>query len=291
VDSRSQFQFNKWMSDGFYTISKHMPFLKKSLTLIPSPALPRFSPYEPTPARTSSTSDRLEHTLSSSSSVVDLMLKAFRRMVNLTEYELEWRDLPVTQDTRAFLYGIPHSNHLSGLRKLVLHGQLVKLHQLLPSCMYKFSSLQELELHFEYDTPTMFGAPSSFDITRSINRDQAILHQTVAPFIASLGPSLSALTISSSVECNHAYLFNSSISEAGHCLRRLSLCISYDTGRLSDTAGLVRLLRAHAGTLLHVEFREAGGREMAPTSRELEAWSILNRACLDPSAADDIYWS
>jgi hypothetical protein len=274
------------MLDGISTVSKHLSTLKKSVTPITTPDLPQFRSghAEATPARVLSPTNRFGLTLSSSLSVVDLMLKAFRRMVNLTEYKLEWRDLPVTKDTRAFLHSRPDSNHLSGLCKLVLHAQLPKLRELLPSLMYKFSGLQELELYFEYNTPSPLGAPTSFEIMRTLTLNQTILHQTIAPFIASLGPSLSTLAISSSAECNHAHLFNSPMLEALHRLRSLSVCIPFDSGHLSDTTGLIHLLQAHAGMLLHVEFRPAEIGETAPTNKDLEAWSILNKACLQPSA-------
>jgi hypothetical protein len=210
------------------------------------------------------------------------MLDAFRRMVNLTEYKLEWRDLQVTKDTCAFLCR-PYSNHLSGLCKLVLHAQLPQFYDLLSRSMFKFPALQELELYFEYNSPST-GVPTAFDITRTLAVNEAILSNTIAPFIASLRSSLSSLMVSSSAECNHSQLFSSLISDPFPRLRNLSVRIPFNTDRFSDTGSLVYFLQLHASTLLHVELRPTGNGETAPMSWEFGAWSTMNKACLRPSA-------
>jgi hypothetical protein len=274
--------FKQWTSDRFFTISRHLATVKKNLS--PSPKSSNINNqqrWKPTRIRVSSLEHRLRYTLSnasakSPSSIITLMLAAFQHMTNLTEYDFEWRDLSLNTTTRSFLPDNPAT--LSSLRKLVLHAQLPQFKDLLSQFMLKFSGLQDLEFYLDYSPPSITAVPTPFEIAQTLVLNQTILTTTIAPFITSLRPSLSSLTIASSANVDHSYLFNSLGSDPFSHLRTLAIRIPFDNDHLSNTEGLVRLLQMHAGTLLHVELRPTGIGEIALDDGG--PWSYMCRACV-----------
>ncbi|KAF8229265.1 hypothetical protein L208DRAFT_1402514 [Tricholoma matsutake] len=269
----------QWTSDGVCTLSNRLAIVKK--TLLPSSPKPRDRPQWFKPCHVTFSSEHRFRCTSrkavanTPSSILPLMLEAFTRMTNLTEYHFEWCDLTLNTTTRSFLPD--NTATLSSLRKLVLHAQLPQFRYLLSQFMPALSGLQDLRLYFDYN-PLSTAVPTPAEITRTLDLNHSILTNTIAPFVASLRPSLSSLTITSSANCDHSYLFNSLGTDPFPCLRALAVRIPFDNDHLSDTEGLVRLLHMHAPTLLHVELRPSGSGETALENGG--PWSHMSRACL-----------
>jgi hypothetical protein len=120
-----------------------------------------------------------------------------------------------------------------------------------------------------------------FEITQASILKDTILTTIIAPFIASLRPSLSSLTITSAVDGDHSCLFNSLGPDPLPHLHALAIRIPFDNDHLCDTDGLMRLLQFNAGTLLHVELRPTGSGEIA--LEDGGPWSRMSQACLSPT--------
>ena len=263
-------------------VSTHLSNLKESLIWARVPSLPRsqgqYAQASQTPVYLQSATHRLGVTISSSLSVVDLMLNAFRCMDNLTEYKLAWCDLPVMIDPSAFLCR-PDCNHLSSLRRLVLHAQLPQFHELLSRLTFRFSGLQELELSFEYNVPSTSGAPTALDIRHTLADNQTILSQTGTIHIIS---SLFVIFSLDHLLCG----VRSFLSVQHFELRSISpftplLCAPpFRCGSIVQH----RWPRSFSTGPYHLEIRTAGSGEVTPISKELGGWANLIKGCLCPSA-------
>jgi hypothetical protein len=84
-------------------------------------------------------------TLSSLGEIMRAMIKAASGMVNIIQYDFEWRDLPLNKDTQIFLTTTRNAFDTS-LCKLILSAQVSKFAELLT--LTKFEGLEELEFHF-----------------------------------------------------------------------------------------------------------------------------------------------
>ncbi|KAJ6510700.1 hypothetical protein C8R45DRAFT_964911 [Mycena sanguinolenta] len=167
--------------------------------------------------------------------ILESMTQAVRLMTHVTEYSFEWCDLSSIADTQRFLSAGRAAFGLS-LRKLVLHAQLDNFAALLTTV--DFENLEELELYFDHDNSV--GAHSA-----------DLLRECVAPFVNHFRRTLASLLISSASKADVAPLLEA-LQEVPR-LRKLVGCFSFDTAHLSDLRGLVKILRAHAGTLSNVE--------------------------------------
>ena len=204
-----------------------------------------------------------------------MMVAAFQGMTNLIEYDFEWRDLPLNPATRSFIPS--NSATLLSLQKLVLHAQLPQFKDIFSQFMLKLPNLQDLDLYFDYTPPFTTAVATPSEITHDFILKDAILTTVIAPFITSLRPSLSSLTISSSAAGDHSCLFNSLGQDSFPHLHVLAVRIPFDNDHLSDTEGLVRLLQTNAATLLHIELWPGGNGEI--TLEKGGPWSRLSQVC------------
>lgn len=173
-----------------------------------------------------------------SKDILNGITAAFSLMVNVKEFVVEWRDLPLSHDAKALLTS-SRTAFNSSLCKLVLHASISRLGIILT--IMKFDSLQELEIQFDFDAPE----------ARLRKRNEAILAKTIAPFISDLGPSLRFLMISSSADADLVHFFQN--LGPLPVLRSLSIRVSFEKKYLSDPAGINEILRSHAFKLLNVE--------------------------------------
>jgi hypothetical protein len=147
--------------------------------------------------------------------------------------------------------------------------------------MLQLSGLQDLELYFDYTPPSTTTVATPSDIAQASILKDTILTTIIAPFIASLRPSLSSLTITSAVDGDHSCLFNSLGPDPFPHLHAFAIRIPFDNDHLCDTDGLMRLLQINAGTLLHVELRPTGSGEIA--LEDGGPWSRMSQASLSPT--------
>lgn len=196
-----------------------------------------------------------------------MLVQAVSGMANVTEFNFEWRDLPLNKHTAIFLTSTRTAFDTS-LRKLVLRAQIPKFKELL--AITNFDNIDELALHFDYrpqgldhvsagvkDLEKKEGnlsndEPSASTILAPKDPDVEDLHNTVIPFIAHRRAQLHTLSISSSANVDLSQFFNA--IPPLYALRRFSVCLSFDKQTFSDPAGLLRVLQIGKSTLLHVSF-------------------------------------
>lgn len=170
-------------------------------------------------------------------------------MTGVTEYNFEWRDLPLTPLTLTFLTSARQSFG-SSLRKLVLHAQLSHFQRLLS--IVDFNGLEELKLQFDYD--------SSSAQDHLMQKSLDVLRDCVAPFINHFRSSLAGLSISSQSAVDLSTFFHS-LQDFPH-LQTLHIRAFFDSAHFYDPSGLHRILVTHADTLLRVELRPNAPRDL-----------------------------
>ncbi|KAF9467581.1 hypothetical protein BDZ94DRAFT_1318558 [Collybia nuda] len=207
----------------------------------------------PDPPIRNSPSILLEHrlgTMFSPGEIMRAMIKAISGMVNVMEYDFEWRDLPMNEDTQIFLMAA-RNTFATGLCKLVLSAQISKLVQLLT--MTDFERLEEIEFSFEYTPLEASGGTTPKYILLAENLDRDLLAVQVASFINRLSSSLRCLTISSLAQCDHSPFFQCLTFLPA--LRYLAIRMAFDMGHLMNPAGFFRFLITQASTLFTLELR------------------------------------
>lgn len=213
--------------------------------------------------------------------IMKAMIKAVNGMIHLTEYDFDWRDLPLNRDTSVFLTSA-RNTFASNLRKLVLRAQIPKFEQFLS--MTQFEGLEEVDFHFDYHTPLEGVSASAL-----LGSEEDVLLNRVAPFLNHLSTSLQALTISSSSDVDLSPLFNALL--VFPTLRRFELRAPYEDLQLSDLSGLIRLLKAHTSTLLHVGLRPDRPQTvvLAPIALKGKPWAGMAEAFLaEPTLFKDL---
>ena len=184
----------------------------------------------------------------SSKGIMKAMIKAVTGMVNVTEYNFEWRDLPLNENTSKFLSSARKAFGGS-LRKLVLRAEILKFQEILAITDFE-EHLEELDFHFDY-TPAVGASPADVDACK-VAQAHGLLN-TIVPFLNARRSVLRSLAISSSAQVDLSAFFH-----ALGCfprLRSFSARIWFDDTHLSDPSGLVNLLATHSTTLLNVELR------------------------------------
>jgi hypothetical protein len=236
----------------------------------------------------------------SSKVLVKMLVQAVSGMTNVTEFNFEWRDLPLNKHTAIFLTSTRTAFDTS-LRKLVLRAQIPKFKELL--AITNFDNIDELDLHFDYrpqgsdhKDPVKkegnFSSDKSSASTELVPKDPDVgdLHNTVIPFIAHRRSQLHTLAISSSANVDLSQFFNA--VPPLYTLRQFSVCLSFEKKALSDPAGLLRVLQNGKSTLLHVSFEvewpssAASGNNTHTFTREAAlqqkraSWAVLNTQLL-----------
>ncbi|KAG6849117.1 hypothetical protein H0H93_011178 [Arthromyces matolae] len=200
--------------------------------------------------------------------LINSMTKAVEGMTNVTEYEFQWRDMPVNPGTLSFLSSL-RAAFQANLRKLVLHTRISKFNQLLS--FSNFHWLEELELHFEYDPTTD---------TDAIAENVDVLVHTMAPFINRLQGTLRTLTISSVADADHSPFFRT-LGPLPN-LRTFALRMSFNTSSpLSDPVALNSFLLRHKSFLTTLIVEPTYDKGM---SEALAAWQPTSRACTSDSS-------
>ncbi|KAF8876062.1 hypothetical protein BD779DRAFT_1561428 [Infundibulicybe gibba] len=175
--------------------------------------------------------------------ILDAMANATQLMINLSEYDFEWRDLPLNPHTQAFLTSA-RSGFGAGLQKLVLCAQISKFQQLLALTDFR-------ELH-----------------ETTMEDGNAILLEYIAPFINRLSSSLSSLTISSASDATFPILSClesltipalsnpatlAIIRRSSYTLKRL--CLVHHFLQLDEVASIIDIASSRTFSLnyLHIE--------------------------------------
>ncbi|KAG6852849.1 hypothetical protein C0991_008594 [Blastosporella zonata] len=199
----------------------------------------------------------------SSNELVRSMIKAVKCMTNVTEYEFQWRDMPVNPETLSLLSSTRAAFH-SNLTKLVIRCRISLFNKIMS--FTDFRDLTELELHFDYDPST------DKDIGYT---NEKFLLDSIAPFINHLTPTLHSFTISSAAKGDHS----SFLRALGPfpVLRSLNLRISIETEYLSDPAAINDLLLRHKSYLTNVSVRP--DCKDGPI-KALAAWPAVSALCM-----------
>jgi len=234
----------------------------------------------------------------SSKEIIRFMIKAVNGMTNVTEFNFEWRDLPLNKDTRILLTSTRTAFDTS-LRKLVLRAQVGKFQELL--AITNFDNVRELDFHFDYHPQT--ASKGEFTVTtdtdtqlphlqhsdyQAIELDIQDLLDTVVPFINHRRTSLNSLTISSSSTMDLSKFFKA--LPPMPALRRFAAQIYFDQSCLQNASGILQILKTHSVTLLHVELRPNlperadNNRDQNVSEKQLD-WLRLNELLLTSPAA------
>jgi hypothetical protein len=210
------------------------------------------------------------------------MITAIRGMSQLIELQFEWRDLPLTKDTRLFLTETRRGFDRN-LRKLVLQAQILKFKELL--LITNFGCLQELDFHFDYQT-------SASNTSETKSQERRHLLDTILPFINHRRTNLHSLVVSSSSTVDLSEFF--AAVPTMPCLRQFGVNINFDLDHLSDPSGLIRILKTNSHTLLRV--RLTAVTSIGVYNRKLilqqkqAAWTPVNeRLVAEPSCLKGLY--
>ena len=192
-----------------------------------------------------------------SKEIMKAMIKAVTGMVNVMEYNFEWRDLPLNKDTSKFLSSARKAFGGS-LRKLVLRAEILKFQEILAITDFE-EHLDELDFHFDY-TPAVGAADED---ACKVSQAQGLLN-TIVPFLNTRRSVLCSLAISSSAQVDLSPFFQALGSFPR--LRSFSARIWFDDAHLSDPSGLTNLLTTHSTTLLNVELKPNWPTDLIPFS-------------------------
>jgi hypothetical protein len=188
------------------------------------------------------------------------------------EFEFEWTDLPLTDDMKTFLTAIGKAFG-PNLRKLNLHAHILNFRDLEGITM--FTSIEELELHFDYSAPT------SSTIARKGSSEHQELLAVVLPLILQSSSIMHSLLIFSSSSVDLSTFF-ASLPSMPH-LQRFGVGIPFEKNILSDSsASLLEFLRRHSSTLRHVHLSpNLPYRTDMLRLRKREVWDPINDTLLD----------
>jgi len=170
--------------------------------------------------------------------IMGSLINAVNGMTNVVELHFEWRDLPLTTDTRTLLSSTRTAFNKS-LRKLVLGAQILKFKEVL--AIHNFDNIDELEFHFDDRSNRTDG-----------NTDVQELVNTVIPFISQCQFSLRSLVISSFANIDHTGFFDALPAELLHCLRKFHVQMPFDEDIISNPSGILRLLKCCSVSLRDV---------------------------------------
>ncbi|KAJ3570705.1 hypothetical protein NP233_g4231 [Leucocoprinus birnbaumii] len=250
--------------------------LDKSLTRSISDHLQGALSFFDPQARVASTIKGNDPTKYTAGQILALMGEALSHMNNLTCYSFEWRDLPLNDNSRAFLKTIQQSANC--LRKLVLHAQIRNFKHLLS--YVDFDNLEDISLHFNYDV--LGRSKTSEDIVKT---NCGILEMKIAPFINRLAPSLNRLSISVYSNTPMIALFNA--LEHLPYLRNIELNMPFGP-KSTPPSIILQFLSNHSSKLHHVKINPPfqrtahnGGKSPPESDREAiesrkDSWSAVS---------------
>jgi cell division protein ZapA (FtsZ GTPase activity inhibitor) len=202
------------------------------------------------------------------------MISAIRGMTNVMEFQFEWTDLPLTEDTKTLLSSIATAFG-ANLRKLTLHAHVLNFRDL--QIITASILVEELELHFDYWSRTS----STMKGNRN-NEDQELL-AVVLPLIVQSSSAMRSLRIfsSSSVDLSDFFAALPSMPR----LQRFGAAIPFEKNMLSDSSGLLDFLRRHSSALRHIQLSpNLPYRTEMLQLRKKEVWEPVNDTLLDDAA-------
>lgn len=218
----------------------------------------------------------------SSKFVLKLMISAIHNMRNVVSYSFELRDLALTKETERFLT-IARLSLASSLRKLALHTTIFKFKSV--ATLADFDHLEELELHLDYHGHSTSGSDADA-VLASKEREARELQDTIVPFINSRKDTLRSFTLVCYASVNLSHFFRAiGPFPRLHCLS-LKTCL--DERGLSDVNALIRFLRDHRSSLLHLDIRprvpdldDAFISADDSIERKDKAWARVQKALVD----------
>jgi len=192
------------------------------------------------------------------------------------EFQFEWTDLPLTDDTKTFLTSIGTAFG-SNLRKLTLHAHVLNFRDL--QVITPSTPVEELELHFDYSART--------SSTKATKDNSCAEHQellaVVLPLIVHSSSAMRSLMIfsSSSVDLSDLFVALPSMQH----LKRFGVAIPFEKTIFSDSFGLLDFLRRHSSSLCEVHLSpNLPFRTDMLQLRKKEVWEPFNDLLLDDMA-------
>ena len=172
------------------------------------------------------------------------MVKAVQFMKNVVVLEFEWRDLPLTSQSRLLLQVIG-ANFSTTLRKLVLRARISNFAEFLT--ISDFNNVDEIDFHFDYVT---HDPQDPLDIVLEVEGKGLVV--VVAPFINRRARHLRSLIVSSSsrVDLSPFFQLLGPLPKVAH----LGLHISFESAHLSDPNPLVNLFVRSRASPKRVDF-------------------------------------
>jgi len=158
-------------------------------------------------------------------------------MKNVVVFYFEWRDLPLTSQSRLFLQ-IISANFSTSLRKLALRARIGNFAEFL--AISDFPNVDEVDFHFDYEP-----------LGSTVDQEGKTLLDVVAPFVNRHARQLRTIVISSSSHADLSRFFQQ--LDPLPKLNRLGLRISFNIAHLSDPSILPSLLGGWRASLRHVE--------------------------------------
>ena len=203
---------------------------------------------------------------------IRFMISAIRGMTNVVEFQFEWTDIPLTDDTKALLTSI--TTFGANLRKLILHAHVLNFRDL--QTITTFIFVEELELHFDYSAQT-----SSTKGNR--NDEHQELLAVVLPLVVQSSRAMRSLLIFSSSSVDLSDFF--AALPAMPRLQRFGAAIPFEKNIMSNSSGLLDFLRRHSSTLRHVHLSpNLPYRTDTVQLRKKEVWEPVNDTLLNDVA-------
>jgi hypothetical protein len=176
--------------------------------------------------------------MQASKKLTTITTKAIMEMVNVTEYSLDWRSLPLNEGTLSF-FAATQKAFSSNLRKLELSANVAQFDDIL--MVTNFSGVEELVIGFLHDN----------QVATAASENERIFVKRVAPFINSFGPSIRSLSIVSWAKGSHSKFFGALGPFSN--LQFLSVEIQFGEHQIEDASGLFHFLHAHISVLRTLE--------------------------------------
>ena len=199
-------------------------------------------------------------------SLLHSMVKAVQFMKNVVALEFEWRDLPLTSQSRLFL-NIIGTNFSTSLHKLVLRARISSFAEFL--AISDFDNVDEVDFHFDY---VAHGNQDPLDT--ALDDEGKGLVEVIAPFINRHARNLRSLVISSSSRVDLSPFFQ----RLGPLpnLNHLGLHVSFDLAHLSDPHSLVESFFHSRTSLRQVDFTPNPPQDHAATQPHA-GWTDVQR--------------
>jgi hypothetical protein len=171
-------------------------------------------------------------------SILASMTQVMGLMVNVKDFVIEWRGLPLTSSAQSLISSTSEAFR-SSLCKLTLSGHLTRLATIVS--LIGNITLEELDLQFDFNSRE----------ADEKTRNEAAFVEAIVPFINQSRTTLHSLKIVSHAFCDHSNFFM--MLQTFPSLHRFTLHVPFDSEQLSDSAGILTFLQTHCYSLHHLE--------------------------------------